>query len=143
MTPEVRHMKWWQATGGIVVVVGLVLGARLMGAVPAPKISLQQFTALYASSDPLVIDVREPSSYKRGHIKRAINVPLLSVQARADEIAALARGRTVVTYCSCPDEHTSALAALILVDHKIAKVYALIGGYPAWVKSGGETEKNE
>ena len=134
-------MKWLQASAGMIVVVGLVLGARLLGAVPAPKISMQQFTALYASSDPLVIDVREPSSYKLGHIRRAINVPLLSVQARADEIAALARGKTVVTYCSCPDEHTSALAALILVEHKIEKVYALIGGYPAWVKSGGETEK--
>ena len=134
-------MKLFEATAAMALLVGLVLSARLVGAVPAPKISMQQFTALYASSDPLVIDVREPSSYKIGHIRRAINVPLLSVQARADEIATLARGKTVVTYCSCPDEHTSALAALILVEHKIDKVYALIGGYSAWVKSGGETEK--
>jgi rhodanese-related sulfurtransferase len=135
-------MKLFQASAALVVLVALVLSARMAGAVPAPKISLQQFTALHASSDPLVIDVRESSSYRIGHIARAINVPLLSVQARADEIATLARGKTVVTYCSCPDEYTSALAALILVEHKIEKVYALIGGYPAWVKSGGATEKN-
>lgn len=129
------------ASAAAVVVVGVVFGARLAGAVPAPKISMEDFKALYASGDPLVVDVREPSSYRIGHIPRAINVPLLSVQARADEIAASARGRTVVAYCSCPSEHTSALAALILVERKINKVYALIGGYPAWVKAGGPTEK--
>ena len=134
-------MKLFEASVAMVVLVGLVTSARMLGAVPTPKISMQQFTALYAASDPLVIDVREPSSYKLGHIRRAINVPLLSVQGRAEEIAKLARGRTVVTYCSCPDEHTSAMAALILLEHKIEKVYALIGGYPAWVKSGGEVEK--
>ena len=134
-------MKLFEASVAVVVLVGLVLSARMLGAVPAPKISMQQFTALYAVADPLVIDVREPSSYKVGHIRRAINVPLLSVQARADEMATLARGRTVVTYCSCPDEHTSAMAAMILLEHKVEKVYALIGGYPAWVKSGGEVEK--
>ena len=135
-------MKLFGASAAIVLLVGLMLSARLAGAPSAPKISMQQFTALYAVADPLVIDVRESSSYKRGHIRRAINVPLLSVQSRAEEIAALARGKTVVTYCSCPDEHTSALAALILVEHKIDKVYALIGGYPAWVKAGGATEKH-
>ena len=134
-------MKLLEASAAMVVLVGLVLCARIVGAVPAPKISMEEFKSLYATADPVVIDVREPSSYKIGHIPRAINVPLLSVQSRADEIATMARGKTVVTYCSCPDEHTSALAALILVEHKIDKVYALIGGYPAWVKAGGEVEK--
>jgi len=134
-------MKLFEATAAIALVVGLVLSARLVSALPAPKISMEDFKTLYASGDPLVIDVREPSSYRIGHIPKAINVPLLSVQARAEEIRALARGRMVVTYCSCPDEHTSALAAMILVEHKIDKVYALIGGYPAWVKAGGAIEK--
>ena len=47
-------MKLFGASAAMVVLVGLMLSARLAGALPAPKISMQQFTALYAVADPRV-----------------------------------------------------------------------------------------
>ena len=45
----------------------------------------------------LLVDVREPSEYRSGHIPNAINIPLRTLTQNLDQIA---RDRPVVLYCS-------------------------------------------
>jgi phage shock protein E len=106
-----------------------------------PRITLDAFRPLQAAGRVLVVDVREPLAFAGGRIPGALNVPLSAMESRADEIRTLAGTRTIVTYCTCPSEHSSAEAGLILYAHHATDVRALVGGYAEWVKQGGAIER--
>ncbi len=69
-----------------------------------------------AQSGRLIIDVRNHTEYRDGHINGAINIPVHELRARIDEVRSL--GKPVVTYCSSGkrSEH----AAMILSQNEIA-----------------------
>lgn len=58
-------------------------------------VSLAHWEAV-AGSDALVLDVRDPSEYKRGHADGALNLPLDQLRGRMGE---LPRDREILTYC--------------------------------------------
>ena len=101
-------------------------------------IRMLEFQELYERGEVLVADVRDSASYQRGRIAGAIHLPLEDIAARAADLRRQARGRVVVTYCSCPSEASSLRAAHALAAHGL-HARALIGGYHGWVDSGGRT----
>ncbi len=105
------------------------------------RMTIVDFAVLHAKRAALVVDVRSPDSFAAGHIPGAINVPLDLVSGRARDIVSRANGRPVVTYCSCINEHTSAVAAQALRTAGVKRVSALVGGYPSWVAQGGAIER--
>jgi rhodanese-related sulfurtransferase len=52
---------------------------------------------------------------------------------------ALAAGKRVIVYCGSGGR--SALAAKTLVDMGVGQVANLVGGFQAWVQSGGDVER--
>lgn len=106
-----------------------------------PRMTLADFRSLHASGDTLVIDVRTPVSFESGHIPGAVNIPVDEMAARAGEIRAAARGRRVVTYCSCASEQSSAAAGALLMARDVPGVSALVGGYVEWVRAGGQVAR--
>ncbi len=56
-----------------------------------------QLKSKMESDNPLLVDVREPTEFLRGHIPNAVNIPLRSLGDHLDEIP---RDRPVVLYCS-------------------------------------------
>jgi rhodanese-related sulfurtransferase len=54
----------------------------------------------------------------------------------------LPRGCLVITYCSCPSEHTSARVASLLREHGY-EAFALDGGMAAWREAGYPIESRE
>jgi predicted methyltransferase len=66
---------------------------------PELRISVEAFKALYETDAVLVLDVRDPGSYRRGHLPGAI---LMTGEELHKEGAARLRGETrpIVTYCS-------------------------------------------
>jgi rhodanese-related sulfurtransferase len=125
----------------IFLTVALQLPQSPIDAAAVPRLSQQEFQKLHSASDVLIIDVRSASSFEAGHIPGAINVPLAEVETQIDAIRARAKGRQIVTYCSCPAEYSAAEAALRLHRHGFKQVSALIGGFPDWVAAGGRVEK--
>lgn len=103
-------------------------------------ISQEQFAPLHSSQQVLTVDVRSMTAWAEGRIAGAVHVPLANVEARASDIRALAKGRMVVAYCSCPTEGTSLLAAEILTRQGIT-ARALVGGFPKWLERGGRVER--
>jgi len=83
----------------------------------------------------LVLDVRQPAEWRRGHIRGADNVPLGSVRRRLDT---LPRDRTIVTVCA--SGHRSAAAARTLRRAGF-EVENLKGGMQAWSRQGLPVEK--
>ena len=78
-----------------------------------------------------VVDVREDSEWRRGHIPRSRHVPLRQVQVRAGE---LDTAKPVLVVCA--SGHRSQTAARQLVKLGFASVYELKGGLVAWQRGG-------
>jgi rhodanese-related sulfurtransferase len=130
---------------------GLVLKttqARSAAAAPKPtttvaRTPLADFEVLQARGAVLVVDVRNDDSFRAGHIPGAINVPIDEVERRTAEIISRAGSLAIVTYCSCVNEHTSAIAAEIFNKAGACRATALAGGYPAWVAGGRQVDRGD
>jgi len=117
-------------------------GSAIPASAAASRMPVATLLPLVAAGRALVVDVRIERSFDLGHVDGAINVPVDEIGSRSSELIRLAAGRPIVTYCSCVNEHTSAVAALELAANGAANVSALLGGYPAWVAQGGAVQAN-
>jgi rhodanese-related sulfurtransferase len=84
----------------------------------------------------VLVDVRGRDAYDFAHAVGALAMP----EAEMDQMAAtLPRDRTLVLYCTCPDEKTSLRAARTLAGvYHVTNVVALKGGLLAYRAAGGE-----
>lgn len=92
---------------------------------------------LRESDGIVLVDVREPYEFERGHIPNAILIPRGTLEGAADpnnehriESLYTARHRTVVVYCETGAR--SALAADTLQQLGFDDVYNLAGGIKLW-----------
>ena len=104
-----------------------------------PRISIEELKALMEKKAVLVIDVRDPDSFAKGHIPGAVNVDYTMVLKEADRFKG--ETRTIVTYCACAREMTSARAAVDLGEKGIPGAKALVGGWDEWVARGETIQK--
>ena len=104
-----------------------------------PRISIDELKTLMEKNAVLVIDVRDPDSYAKGRIPGSVNVDY----TRVFQEAARFKGekRTIITYCACASEMTSARAAVDLAAKGIPGAKALVGGWDEWVQRGEKVEK--
>lgn len=102
---------------------------------PELRISGSEFAPLQKGGRAIVLDVRDPSAYARGHIPGARLAPMSDLRNLVGEL----RTSTlpIVAYCDCPAEESSARAVLYLRKRGVTKVHALAGGWEQWVRSGG------
>lgn len=88
---------------------------------------LLQLTRAACVGGYLLLDVRQPEEYERGHLPGAELVPLGELP---DRIAELPRDRTVVVYCRTGQR--SAAATILLRDHGHPHAVNLVGGILAY-----------
>jgi rhodanese-related sulfurtransferase len=100
------------------------------------RLSIDELKAAFDKGEVLIVDVRSEESFKRGHIKGAISVPLDKIEEQK-----IPSEKKIVTYCSCPAEQTSGKAVDDLIKRGYKNVAALVGGYEAWVDKGYPVEK--
>lgn len=81
--------------------------------------------------DVVVIDVREPSEWREGHIASALHLPMLEAQARAGEID---RDRPKAVLCAGGLRSSTVISAL--KRHGAGNWHNVTGGMAAWLKAG-------
>lgn len=88
------------------------------------------------SDNAQLVDVRGRDAFEFAHAVGAISMP----EAEMDRVAdTLPRDRTLVLYCTCPDEKTSLRAARTLTGvYHVTNVVALKGGLLAYRSAGGK-----
>lgn len=142
-----RVVGWFRAAGSaaIPLVVGAILTfwawrifqkRRLIHLLRTRRLTPDQLRARLASGDPIrVVDLRAAMEYEvtRQTVPGAIRMDPEELDDRHEEIP---RDCDVVLYCTCPNEVTSARAALALKRRGIERVFPLEGGLEAWVSSG-------
>lgn len=87
-----------------------------------------------------LVDVRSREAYDFSHATGAMAMP----EAETVQLASsLPSGRTLVLYCTCPDEKTSLRAARTLsgIFH-VAHIVVLKGGLDAYAAAGGAVTSN-
>lgn len=104
-----------------------------------PRISIDELKALMEKNAVLVIDVRDADSYAKGRIPGAVNVDYTLIFQQAGRFKG--ETRTIVTYCACAREMTSARAAVDLAEKGIPGAKALVGGWDEWIQRGEKVEK--
>lgn len=113
---------------------------RLLMELRMARITVDElYRKLESGETPVILDLRPLSEIEHEPllIRGALHITLDELQRRHQEIP---RDRDVVLYCSCPNEESSARAALLLRRCGILRVHPLLGGFDAWRERNYPTE---
>jgi rhodanese-related sulfurtransferase len=103
-----------------------------------PWVNTLQATHLINREDALVLDVREPAEYAKGHILGARNLPVAELERRAAELDKY-KAKPVIVTCDSGSRATRAIS--LLKGRGFANVVNLAGGFGAWQGAGLPVEK--
>lgn len=107
------------------------------------RIALSEVKELMQRGLPLqFIDARTDQDWRSSDLQLpgALRVPAGGEESHLGEIA---RDGTIVVYCACSNEATSAQVAQKLIDHGLARVYALSGGFNRWLEADSPMERKD
>lgn len=121
----------------MVVLAAVTVSTQAIRAVP--RITIDELKVLMEQEAVVVLDVREPGAFVKGHIPGAINIDYTEILAKGARFAG--EKRTIVAYCACANEMTAARAAVDLAAKGIPGAKALKGGWDEWVSRGEPIEK--
>lgn len=137
----------------IVVAAALVLSAYVTTVVAADKtatdlvneakqkvceISVADAKAKIDSGASLIIlDVREPSEFKKGHVPKATNIPRGLLEFKVTK-AIPNKDAKILAYCKTGGRSCLACSTLLEMGYK--NVESIAGGWQAWLKAGYPVE---
>lgn len=78
---------------------------------------------------PIVLDVREPSEYSKGHITDAINIPVANIKAQVNKIDLYKKDDVIVV---CHTGTRSAPACTTLQKLGFENIFLMTGGMQSW-----------
>lgn len=99
----------------------------------APRISLADAKKHFDAGTAVFFDARTEETYKEGHVKGAINVNFENWEKKLKTVP---KDKTIITYCSCPNEHSAAAMVIEMQKKGVKNVYAMLGGTMAWKNAG-------
>lgn len=82
--------------------------------------------------DPVVVDIRAASDFKKGHLLNALNIPFAKLEERASEIGK-DKSRPVILYCALGNTTTEAAVRLRKLGY--TEVYPIRGGLNGWLQN--------
>ena len=114
-----------EATGTLTVVEYAHDGYRF--------VSPAQARELIAREAPVILDVRTPGEYARGHLADSRLIPIRKLQSRIQELAPF-KDRPILIYCASGNRST--VGSKILMDQGFSRIYNLKTGIKGWQKKG-------
>ena len=126
----------------LLLVTGLsALAFGMDEGIQVPRMTKEELKAslLLGNPDLLILDVRTARQWEESKekIQGAVREDPEKVNTWSDKYP---KNKTLVLYCSGPNEETSARVARKLLSMGFTKVYALKGGFGAWRDSGFPVE---
>lgn len=113
------------------VVLALLIGNEIHGTLTGGKrLSAPEAVRLINDRDPIVLDVRTPADFKRGHLLHAHNAPLAKLDEHLGTIGK-DKARPILIYCALGGSASAAADKLKKLGH--AEVYPMRGGINAWL----------
>lgn len=113
------------------VLLALFIANEVHGAIAGGKrLSVPEAVRLINDRDPIILDVRTPADFKKGHLLRAYNAPITKLGEHLNQIGK-DKSKPVLVYCALGS--TAVSAAERLRKDGFAEVYPLRGGLNAWL----------
>ncbi|HEX7332258.1 MAG TPA: MBL fold metallo-hydrolase [Pyrinomonadaceae bacterium] len=99
------------------------------------QVSVAQLKEQMANSDLQIVDVRRPAEYVSGHVPRALNAPLASLDK-----SPLPLEKDKLTAVICAGGYRSSAAASLLQQRGFSNLLNVSGGTGAWINAGYPVE---
>ena len=109
----------------------LVLSVRRPGG--SRSLTTAQATILINRENAQLLDIREASEYVAGHPADAINIPVGSLDERAEELASFKDNPLILI---CQSGMRSSAACSKLAKLGFSRLHSLEGGVGAWAEAG-------
>ncbi|MFC5626853.1 MBL fold metallo-hydrolase [Algoriphagus winogradskyi] len=103
----------------------------------ADVIDMEEFKALAKKDDVQVVDVRNTTEFKAGHVQGADHVFVGTIESNLDKIS---KDKQVVIHCQSGDR--AAIAYSLLRKNGFDEVKNYSGGMKEWLEKGNEVVKN-
>ena len=117
------------------IVTALVSGAMLLWPLINRQMAGASVGTLEATrlmnSGAIVLDVRNPDEFARGHVVGSRNIPMADIDKRAGELPA---GKALIVVCA--NGSSAARAAGSLRKAGRAEVFCMDGGLASWQQAG-------
>jgi hydroxyacylglutathione hydrolase len=101
------------------------------------QISVAQLKEQIANADLQIVDVRRPGEYVNGHVPRAFNAPLASLDK---SLGPLPLEKDKLTAVICAGGYRSSAAASLLQKRGFSNLINVSGGTGAWINAGYPVE---
>ena len=101
------------------------------------QVSVAQLKEQLANSDLQIVDVRRPAEYVSGHVPRALNAPLASLDK---SLGPLPLKKDKLTAVICAGGYRSSAAASLLQQQGFSNLLNVSGGTGAWINAGYPVE---
>lgn len=97
-----------------------------------PRIGAVEAVRMINDREPLVVDVRSGSDFKKGHLINALHLPSQKVASQGNELGK-DKQRPIIVYCALGS--TSREAANQIRKQGFQEVYSLRGGINGWLQA--------
>ncbi|HKY42821.1 MAG TPA: rhodanese-like domain-containing protein [Pyrinomonadaceae bacterium] len=101
------------------------------------QVTVAQLKEQIANGDLQIVDVRRPAEYVNGHVPRALNAPLASLDKSLDP---LPLEKDKLTAVICAGGYRSSAAASMLQKQGFSNLLNVSGGTGAWINAGYPVE---
>jgi rhodanese-related sulfurtransferase len=93
------------------------------------ELTAAQAADFIARMDPLILDVRTPAEFKRGHLPHAVLIPVQELQRRIAELSTY-RQKDILIYCATGNRST--VASKIMLDKGFTRIANMRHGIVDW-----------
>ena len=104
------------------------------------SVSAVQLPQLMNHEGAIVLDVGEPAEFKKGHIPKAINMPVSQLKNDLGRLERYRTKDTPIVLSSRANQHANRAAA-ILRKNNFSNLYTLSGGLVSWEKENLPLER--
>lgn len=118
---------------------GFMISSAAFGQNDTTLLSPTQFEKAISTDNALLLDVRTPEEYKKGHIKNSLLVDWKKSEQFAEKAKSLDTSKTVYVYCAAGVR--SHAAAEWLRSNGFTHVYELDGGMDKWKEEKKPVER--
>jgi rhodanese-related sulfurtransferase len=118
----------------LLLLIFLLLTLNCQGQTGVQKLTPDGFEKkMLATSEKIILDVRTPGEFSRGHLTGAILIDYYRDDFKS-ELAKLDKSKPVFVYCAAGSRSGSASKLLSQLGFK--EIYDLHGGLSAWAEAG-------
>ncbi len=121
----------WLLFLALFAIAGMLVGGEVLRKVRGVSaLDAAGALRLLNDQDAAIVDVRDLSDYKEGHIPQARHIPFNTLQERLNDLAKI-KDKPIIVYCR--SGATSQSACALLKKNGFTDVHSLHGGLSTWL----------